>query len=338
MREGKGQRWNATGARSVWGWGLAADEPTDEQRRKVAGSLARRYGIEPRVESAVPIADVELRAPRIAVPPTLAAVCTTDRAERARHTYGMAYTDRLRAFRGRFDEPPDVVAYPADDRELETVLDWCDGAGHVVIPFGGGSSVVWGVNPPAGAASVVTVDLRRLDRVLDIDDTSRAARIQAGALGPAVEDQLRPPRPDAAPLPAVASSGRRSAAGSPHARAATTPPTTPTSTTSSSQSRMLTPAGWWESRRLPGSGAGPSPDRLVLGSEGTLGIITEAWMRIQRRPVFRATAGVRFPSWEAGWRRGPARSSRPSYGRPTCASSTRSRPSGVRVSTAAPLS
>jgi alkyldihydroxyacetonephosphate synthase len=64
--------------------------------------------------------------------------------------------------------------------------------------------------------------------------------------------------------------------------------------------RMLTPQGWWESRRLPGSGAGPSPDRMVIGSEGILGIITDAWMRIQARPRFRATAGVVFDSWSAG--------------------------------------
>src|SRR5690606_29845346 len=63
--------------------------------------------------------------------------------------------------------------------------------------------------------------------------------------------------------------------------------------------RMLTPRGWWESRRLPGSGAGPSPDRLVIGSEGILGIISEAWMRIQVRPKVRATPGVTFPSWES---------------------------------------
>ena len=62
---------------------------------------------------------------------------------------------------------------------------------------------------------------------------------------------------------------------------------------------MLTPRGWWESRRLPGSGAGPSPDRMVIGSEGILGIISEAWMRIQRRPEYRATAGVTFASWDA---------------------------------------
>ena len=64
--------------------------------------------------------------------------------------------------------------------------------------------------------------------------------------------------------------------------------------------RMLTPRGWWESRRLPGSGAGPSPDRMVIGSEGILGVVTEAWMRIQKRPTFRATAGITFDSWSAG--------------------------------------
>ena len=301
MRGDRGRRWNAAGARSVWGWGLAADEPTDEQRRKLAGSLARRYGIEPRVEQAVPVEEAELRAPRLAVPATLAGVCTTERAERARHAYGMAYTDRLRAFRGMFDAPPDAVAYPADDGELAAVLDWCDGAGHVVVPFGGGSSVVWGVNPPAETAGVVTVDLTAMDRVLEIDHVSRAARIQAGALGPAVEDQLRP---HGLTLRHFPQSFEWSTVGGWIAtRSGGHYATNHTHIDDFVESvRMLTPAGWWESRRLPGSGAGPSPDRLVLGSEGTLGIVTEAWLRLQRRPEFRATAGVVFPSWEAGWR------------------------------------
>jgi alkyldihydroxyacetonephosphate synthase len=64
--------------------------------------------------------------------------------------------------------------------------------------------------------------------------------------------------------------------------------------------RAITPRGAWESRRLPGSGAGPSPDRLLIGSEGTLGVITEAWVRVQRRPEHRASAAVRFPTFTAG--------------------------------------
>jgi alkyldihydroxyacetonephosphate synthase len=302
MRDGRqDQRWNASGERSVWGWGLAADEPTAEQRRRLAGSLARRYGVEPRVEPARSIEDVTLRPPRLEIPDSLAQTCTTDRRERARHTHGMAYTDRLRAFRGQFDAPPDAVAYPADDAELEAVLDWCDGARHVVVPFGGGSSVVWGVNPPAEAASVVTVDLTAMDRVLEIDHASRAARIQAGALGPAVEDQLRS---HGLTLRHFPQSFEWSTVGGWIAtRSGGHYATNQTHIDDFVESvRMLTPSGWWQSRRLPGSGAGPSPDRLVLGSEGTLGIVTEAWLWLQRRPTFRAGAGIRFPSWEAGWR------------------------------------
>jgi alkyldihydroxyacetonephosphate synthase len=295
------RRWNPAGRRSFWGWGLAADEPGGEQRQRLAASLATRYGVEPRVEPAPSIEDVDLRAPRVDVPAALAAMCTTDRWERAQHSYGMAYTDRLRAFRGRFDAPPDVVAYPDDEEALEAVLDWCDRAGHVVVPFGGGSSVVWGVNPPAEAAGVVTVDLTAMDRVLEIDHESRAARIQAGALGPAVEAQLRP---HGLTLRHFPQSFEWSTVGGWIAtRSGGHYATNQTHIDDFVESvRMLTPSGWWESRRLPGSGAGPSPDRLVLGSEGTLGVVSEAWLRLQRRPTYRAGAGVRFATWESGWR------------------------------------
>jgi alkyldihydroxyacetonephosphate synthase len=66
--------------------------------------------------------------------------------------------------------------------------------------------------------------------------------------------------------------------------------------------RAITPAGEWESRRLPGSGAGPSPDRLLIGSEGTLGVITEAWVRLQKRPTHKLSCGVAFDDFQAGAR------------------------------------
>src|SRR5262245_17522736 len=99
MREGIEPRWNASGPRSLWGGGVAAAGPGDGQREGLAGSRARRYGVEPRVERPVPIGDVALRPPRLTVPEALAGVCTTEPDERARHAYGMAFTDRLRAFR-----------------------------------------------------------------------------------------------------------------------------------------------------------------------------------------------------------------------------------------------
>ena len=135
--------------------------------------------------------------------------------------------------------------------------------------------------------------------MLEIDATSRAARIQAGVLGPALEDQLRP---HGFTLRHFPQSFRFSSLGGWIAtRSGGHYATNHTHIDDFVESvRMLTPRGWWESRRLPGCGAGPSPDRMVLGSEGILGIISEAWMRIQARPTFRATAGITFDSWAAG--------------------------------------
>src|SRR4030095_4315869 len=105
---------------------------------------------------------------------------------------GKAYRDVVRGFRGEFPNPPDLVARPRDEVEVEAVLGWCAAAGAAAIPYGGGTSVVGGVEPRIGDdyAGSVSVDLQALDRVLEVDQVSAAARIQAGALGPALEDQL----------------------------------------------------------------------------------------------------------------------------------------------------
>src|SRR6266545_4495394 len=138
--------------------------------------------------------ELELPPPRLEPPDSLASLCTVDRTERAGHTYGKSFRDVVRAFRREFPHPPDVVALPRTENDVAALLDWCADTGAAAVPYGGGSSVVGGVECDAGDAyrGVVTVDLRHLDRVVDIDRTSRAARIQAGVYGPALEDQLRP--------------------------------------------------------------------------------------------------------------------------------------------------
>ena len=237
----------------------------------------------------------------MAPPASLAGICSIDTEERAGHTYGKSYRDVVRAFRGELPHPPDVVMFPRDENDVAAVLDWCGDAHVAAVPYGGGSSVVGGVECDVGDAyaGAASIDLSRLDRVLEIDRESRAARIQAGAFGPALEDQLRPHGYTLRHFPqsfefSTLGGWLATRSGGHYA-------TLYTHIDDFVESlRVVTPAGTLESRRLPGSGAGPSPDRMFLGSEGILGIITEAWMRVQDRPRHRASAGVRFDSVEAG--------------------------------------
>ena len=285
--------------RSFWTWGFTADEPSLADRRAAAKRIARRTGVEVAPPPVPDLADIDVRAPRLQVPAALQGWVSTDSEERLLHTYGGHVTELLAALRGRFENPPDAVAHPANEEELERTLAWADQQGHVVVPYGGGTSVVWGVNAPEQAETVVTVDLDRLNGVLEIDPVSRAARLQAGLLGPDLEDALRPHGltlrhfPQSFPWSTVGGwvatrSGGHYATNHTHIDDFV------------ESARLLTPKGWWESRRLPGSGAGPSPDRMVIGSEGVLGIISECWLRLQKRPTFRATAGIAFASWAEG--------------------------------------
>ena len=189
-----------------------------------------------------------------------------------------------------------MVAYPRTEEEIVAVLDWAGGAQASVTPFGGGSSVVGGVEPHSDAVrhkAAVTIDLRELGRVLEVDKTSRAARIEAGAFGPALEAQLKP---HGLTLRHFPQSFECSTLGGWIAtRSGGHFATLYTHIDDLVESlRVITPQGVIETRRLPGSGAGPSPDRLLIGSEGILGIITQAWMRLQDRPKFRGGGAVQF--------------------------------------------
>jgi alkyldihydroxyacetonephosphate synthase len=217
------------------------------------------------------------------------------------HALGKAYRDVVRGFRGQIDAPPDLVARPRDEAEVEAVLAWCADQGAAAVPFGGGTSVVGGIEPRIGDeyAGAVTIDLGALDRVLEVDPVSRAARIQAGTLGPQLNEQLAE---QGLTLRHFPQSFEFSTLGGWIAtRAGGHFATVWTHIDDLIESvRAITPAGEWESRRLPGSGAGPSPDRMLVGSEGILGVITEAWVRVHERPVHKRSAGVSFETFAAG--------------------------------------
>ena len=116
--------------RSIWMFGLEADEPTTKQRDDQTKRLSERYGQQVELPPIPRTEDLELRAPRIKPPDAIADFCFMDNYERALHSKG----DRLREIRGQFDNPPDVVAHPRTEQELEAVLEWCSDAGHAAIP------------------------------------------------------------------------------------------------------------------------------------------------------------------------------------------------------------
>jgi alkyldihydroxyacetonephosphate synthase len=285
--------------RRFWGWGLADAVLEPRERATVQAMLASvGTGFEdkpaPRAEEFV------LSPPRVKPPATLAAGFSATPLDRLNHSAGKSYADCARMWLRRPPAAPDWVAFPDDEQAVVDILDWAQASNVAVIPYGGGSSVCGGVEAAVGSgfAGTVSIDLERLNRVLEVDPVSRAARIQAGALGPELAAQLKAHRLTLRHFPqsfefSTLGGWIATRAGGHYATLYTHIDDFVEAT------RLVTPAGVMQTRRLPGSGAGPAPDRLVIGSEGTLGVVTEAWMRVQVPPRFRASASVEFDDYFA---------------------------------------
>jgi alkyldihydroxyacetonephosphate synthase len=222
---------------------------------------------------------------------------STDALDRVVHGRGKSLRDLIRQRRGEFERLPDVVVTPADEAEVSAVLQAALAADAVVIPFGGGTSISGSLEPPAEEARpVISIDLQRLDRVLEIDPVSRLARVQAGIYGPELERQLDDRGWTFGHFPdsfthstlggwiATRSSGMQSDRYGDIAdltRAV----------------RVVTPAGLLATRAVPSASTGPSVREMVLGSEGRLGVITEATVHVRRTPPTRTVLGYLFPDW-----------------------------------------
>ena len=288
--------------RKFWGWGHVGEGFTDVEMQPFEAMFADTFGVDNFTIDPFPtLGEVNVTAPRLQIPPSLAAICTTDKWERLVHTFGRSFHEQVRVMARDFRNAPDVVAFPRDEQDVIDLLDWCSRQRAAAIPFGGGSSVVGGVHPDVGDGytGTVSIDMARMDKVLEIDRTSRAARVQAGVYGPHLEEQLRPHGLTMRYYPQSFQystlGGWIATRGGGHFA------TLLTHIDDQVESiRVVTPSGVHDSFRLPGSGAGPSPDRLFLGSEGTLGIITEAWVRIFERPSFRANRAIEFTNYWDG--------------------------------------
>src|SRR4051794_33570848 len=290
-----------------WGWGDEGVSFTHEDKPALGPFLERNLDIDVSRPVAKPTAFDGLDIPEPSLAPGLAAALetaagdvSTDPLDRVVHARGKSLRDLVRHRRGELGRLPDVVVRPAGESEVVAVLRAALEADAVLIPFGGGTSISGSLEAPAHEARpVVSLDLARMDRVLDVDATSRLARVQAGVLGPDLERALNARGWTFGHFPdsfahstlggwiATRSSGMQSDRYGDIAdltRAV----------------RVVTPAGMLVTRPVPSTSTGPSVREMVLGSEGRLGIITEATVHVRRLPAQRQILGYLFPTWEAG--------------------------------------
>lgn len=220
---------------------------------------------------------------------------------RLRHARGHSLPDWIALRFGSIDCFPDGVAQPASEEDVEKIVTYAKETGAWLIPYGGGTSVVGHINPPAEVEGhpVLTVSLEKMRRMSKLDETSRIATFEAGVTGPHLEAQLRAHGYTLGHFPqsfeystlggwvATRSSGQQSLfygriedlfAGG----------------------RMIAPAGRLEMPPFPASAAGPDLRQAVLGSEGRLGIITRAIVRVSPLPQLEKFHAVFFPDWSQG--------------------------------------
>lgn len=291
-----------TRAMSHWAWGWEDKFPSREGRENLGQMVEAMLALSPgNLEEPCPEAEVTLTPSRAPSPPdTLRHLVDTSDATRIRQTYGRAYPDIVRGFRGDFQGAPDLVVRPTSAREVAQILDWASDANIAVIPRGGGTSVVGGVNTREVSGdwqAIASLDLTQMASVLEVDKPNLAAHIQAGALGPQLEAQLR--QHDLTLRHFPQSFEFSTLGGWLATRAGGHFATVYTHIDDLLESmRVVTPRGFVETRRIPCSGAGPEPDRFFLGSEGALGVITDAWMKVRQRPRWVGKADVHFARFE----------------------------------------
>jgi len=224
---------------------------------------------------------------------------STDPAERLRHARGQSLPDWIALRSGHIPAFPDGVAYPESDEDVRALFDYAHQTGTRLIPYGGGTSVVGHINPLPGEAPVLSLDLARLNRLLDLDEVSRLATFEAGVSGPQIERQLGARGFTLGHFPqsfeystlggwiATRSSGQQSHS---YGRIEEL----------FAGGHLETPAGPLDLPPHPASAAGPDLRHLVLGSEGRLGILTRAVVRLHPKPQRESFQACFFPDWDSG--------------------------------------
>ena len=226
-------------------------------------------------------------------------IVSIDSEVRLRHARGQSFPDWIAMHSGDFEVYPDGVAHPQSTADVEELLKLASEHDLIVIPFGGGTSVVGHINPQKGARPVLTIAMSKMDQLIDLDTESQIATFGAGTQGPAIEAQLNEygyrlghyqqswELSTLGGWVAARSSGQQSlgygrieqmfAGGT-----------------------LVTPQGVLNIADIPASSAGPDLREMMMGTEGRAGIFTEVKMRVQPQPEEELFKVVFLPNWEVG--------------------------------------
>ncbi|GAB3809009.1 FAD-binding oxidoreductase [Humibacter antri] len=292
-----------------WGWGVDGVGFHHQDKPAFAPFVQMAVGLDVNVPAPDPLPFDDVEVPESLARPDfvdrLEAIAgvgrvSTDGHDRVVHTFGKSLRDLMRVRSGRLERTPDVVVYPADEAEVQDIVDLAASTDTVIIPFGGGSNIVGSLEPSVDESrTVISLDLGRMNRVVDIDEESGLARIEAGAQGPDLEAQLQERGWTLGHYPdsfthstlggwvATRSSGMQSDKYGDIADIAR-------------GLRVVRPGGVLVVRAIPSAATGPSVREMIVGSEGRLGVITEVTVQIRRTPQKRVVLAYLFPRWEAG--------------------------------------
>lgn len=293
-----------------WGWGTVDESYPVEERPDYVKYLSQKLGITiDRLRLPDPdIGDLCLREPRIngSDVDALADVVgvsniSTAGEDRVRHAIGKSYRDVVRARMGIIENPPDAVVFPNSEKEIIRIMEMAEKRSFSLVPYCGGSSVVGGVEPldGEGLSGSVSVDLRNMAELVAVDPESMTAGFQAGIQGPGLEHKLEEKDLYFGHAPesfyysglggwiASRSAGRQSTGYGKIEEMV-------------EAVRMVSPRGIVDTMAVPATAAGPELLRLICGSEGTLGIITEATLKVRARPEVFDYRGLMFREFEEG--------------------------------------
>lgn len=289
-----------------WGWG--EDSHAGPPPQHGIAWLEERLGgpLDPPTPP-VPLEDVSVAKPRLQRRPAAALRAITgdagvreDDPARVVHAAGKGYPDLVRLRAGDATPAPDAVVLPGDAEQVRAVLAACAAADVAVVPFGGGTSVVGGVQPDRGGhKAVIALDLGRMTRMLALDERSRLATLEPGLRGPEVEHVLRargftlghyPQSFQYATVGGWVATRSAGQASTGYGRIDALVEGV----------KMAAPAGELDLAAHPGTAAGPDLRELVVGSEGVLGVLTEVTLRVRPRPPAGRYEAWMLPSFAAG--------------------------------------